>query len=92
MSVFFLFFLFFLLLHSCLSSTVENSRFKIRVAKIDDVALIKHCMLRNIGKKYKDTYYLQHMQKWQDLALIAEENYEGGRFMGYALGSLLVES
>jgi peptide alpha-N-acetyltransferase len=63
--------------------TKKDSNFKIRFAKREDIESINKCNIENLPENYSNSFYVNHLNKWPELSLIAEN--EEKKIIGYAL-------
>lgn len=70
---------------SCFA-TYEASKISIRVANFDDINNIKNCNLANLPENYETSFYINHLSRWPDLSIVAENSES--ELVGYCLGSI----
>mmetsp|Transcript_1713 Transcript_1713/g.2740 ORF Transcript_1713/g.2740 Transcript_1713/m.2740 type:complete len:230 (+) Transcript_1713:28-717(+) len=58
----------------------------IRLANKEDIRSISKCNIENLPENYSDWFYTDHLSKWPELSIIAEDTEN--ELVGYALGRL----
>lgn len=73
--------------HSVKSTVVHKKiPFTIRRANKCDIPGINQINLENLPENYSHYFYINHLEKWPELSIVAETN--GNEMIGYALGRL----